>query len=406
MRVLRSALVVARRDFTSIVLTPTFLLFLLAPLMMIGFAAIGGTGAGQLAQHAGASERIIAIVPSEQLRAFAAADTQLRRVSGPPRLVISAGQDTRIGALGRDPNVLAILTGSAERPRILERAPNSYAGRYLATLAEMVARQGAARAADTHAASSARFETIASIGTARAAQSGLGYGAVFLLFLLSLLLGGQTVGMLAEEKGNKVIEIMAAAAPLEGVFLGKLIGMLGVALLFVTFWVCLIGGGLLFVHAQMPENVAGLFNLTPAIGWPWFIAFATLYFLSAFLLLGSVFLGVGAQANTVREIQMLSLPITFFQVGMFSLASAAANAPGTIWANVAQWLPWSSPFAMAARGATDARIWPHIVALGWQAIWIAITITLSVRLFRAGVLRSGSGGGWSLFKRGWPAAMP
>jgi ABC-2 type transport system permease protein len=169
-------------------------------------------------------------------------------------------------------------------------------------------------------------------------------------------------------------------------------------LLFVTFWVCLIGGGLLFASAQVPGALSGLLGLTPAIGWPWFIALATVYFLSAFLLLGSVFLGVGAQANTVREIQMLSLPITFFQVGMFSLASAAANAPGTIWANVAQWLPWSSPFAMAARGATDAALLPHIVALGWQGLWIAITITLAVRLFRAGVLRSG-GGGWRLFKR-------
>ncbi|MEQ1725457.1 MAG: ABC transporter permease [Sphingopyxis sp.] len=391
MNIWASALVVARRDFTSIVLTPTFLLFLLAPLLMIGFAALGGTGAGQLAQSAEASEYIVAIVPSEQLSAFVAADAGLRNVSNPPRLVMRASQDARIGALGRDPNVVAILSGSAERPRILERAPGSYAGRYLATLAETVARQGLARAADTHAASSARFETIASTGTTRAAQAGLGYGAVFALFLLSLLLGGQTVGMLAEEKGNKVIEIMAAAAPLEGVFLGKLLGMLGVALLFIAFWAALIGGGIALVSAQAPGTLGGLLSLTPAIGWPWFIVLATLYFLSAFLLLGSVFLGVGAQANTVREIQMLSLPITFFQVAMFSLASAAANAPGTIWANVAQWLPWSSPFAMAARGATDAALWPHVMALSWQALWIAITIALAVRLFRAGVLRSGGG---------------
>ena len=45
--------------------------------------------------------------------------------------------------------------------------------------------------------------------------------------------------------------------------------------------------------------------------------------------LGAVFLGVGAQAATVREIQMLSLPITIFQVGMFSLSTAAASAPGS-----------------------------------------------------------------------------
>ena len=44
MRLFGPALVVARRDFISIVATPTFLVFLLAPLIMVGFSAIGGLG--------------------------------------------------------------------------------------------------------------------------------------------------------------------------------------------------------------------------------------------------------------------------------------------------------------------------------------------------------------------------
>ena len=39
MNILRQALVIARRDFISIVATPTFLLFLLAPLMLGYFLA-------------------------------------------------------------------------------------------------------------------------------------------------------------------------------------------------------------------------------------------------------------------------------------------------------------------------------------------------------------------------------
>src|SRR3546814_11284706 len=74
----------------------------------------------------------------------------------------------------------------------------------------------------------------------------------------------------------------------------------------------------------------------------------------AFLLLGAIFLGVGAQAGTVREIQMLSLPITILQVAMFSLCTAAASAPGSTLATVAQIIPFSSPLAMAARAATYA----------------------------------------------------
>ena len=391
-----AALVIARRDFVSIVFTPTFLLFLLAPLLMIGFGAIGGMTSSGMMQNANASDRVVAIVPQAQAAAFTAADARLRSIAGgaagPPRLIVmadSAAHRDAVPALRRDANVLAILTGPAAAPAIAERGEGGFSGRYLATLAEAVAREGDA-AARTQAASQPRFTRIAVAGPARGAQSGLGYGIVFVIFLLTLLLAGQSVGMLAEEKGNKVIEILAAAVPLESVFFGKLIGMLGVAILFVTFWTVVIGGLLLAAgRGASPADLGPLASFTPAIGWPLFLLLGLGYFFAAFLLLGAVFLGIGGLASTVREIQMLSMPITFLQIGMFALASAAANAPGSTLARVAQILPGSSPFAMAARGATDAALWPHLLAFAWQALWIALTITLSVRLFRIGVLRSG-----------------
>lgn len=396
MSVFHTAWIVARRDFTSIVLTPTFLLFLLAPLFFVGFAMLGGGGARALATNAGASMRMVAIVPANETAAFIAVDTRMREVSGVPNLVVLADtpEHTRqIPALSRDANMTALLVGSATNPHIRERNKGGMSGRYLAALSEQIAREGIANATAAPV-SKPSFETLGTAqGSSHAGQSTLGYSAVFGLFLLTLLLGGQTVGMLAEEKGNKVIEIMAAAAPLQGVFLGKLFAMMAIALVFVGFWAVLIGGLVLTAGQSTPDMLAAL-SVTPAVGWPLFIALTGIYFLMAFLLLGAVFLGVGAQANTVREIQMLSLPITLFQVGMFSLASAAANMPGTSTAMIAQILPWSSPFAMTARAATDASVWPHVVALAWQTLWVAITIAIAVRLFRTGVLKSG-GPGWT-----------
>lgn len=401
MNLFAQALVIARRDFVSIVATPTFILFLLAPLLMIGFGAIGGMTAGGMAENAGEQERIIAAVPEAERAAFSAVHSRLRSVAGgrggPPNLIVmpeNADHSASLVDLRRDADVLAILEGSAASPRITVRSEGSFPGRYLATLADTVAREG--NAIDSTSVSQPSFTTVAAETSGRAVQSGLGYGAVFVIFLLTLILAGQSVGMLAEEKSNKVIEILAAAVRLEAVFFGKLLGMLGVALLFVAFWAALIGGGVATAISQLPAQAATALTLTPAIGWPLFLLFGLLYFLAAFLLLGAMFLSIGAQASTVREIQMLSMPITFFQIGMFALSTAAANNPGSSVAMVAQIVPWSSPFAMAARGATDAAILPHLAALGWQALWLAITIAVGVRLFRAGVLRSG--GSW------WPWA--
>jgi ABC-2 type transport system permease protein len=199
--------------------------------------------------------------------------------------------------------------------------------------------------------------------------------------------------MMAEEKSNKVLEILAAAVPLEAVFFGKLIGLFGVALLFVAFWGTLAAFGASFVPASL-----GLAAFAPTIGLVPFVILGACYFTMAFMLLGAVFLGIGAQASTMREIQMLSLPITIIQMAMFGLASAAASNPDTTIALVAEIFPFSSPFAMAARGATDPALWPHLLALAWQALWVGLTIWFAARLFRAGVLNSG-GGFWAAFAR-------
>jgi ABC-2 type transport system permease protein len=393
---LQAALVVARRDFLAIVATPTFLLFLLAPLLIMSLSLVGGMSASLLTDNASATQRIIAHVPAAEAPAFARTDERLRDlVSGlpPPRLTvvpIDGAHGGTLASLRRNPDVVAILTGPATRPVIAEREQGASPGRYLALLADNVARGGTEGALNAAASVPTRERLGAASGTGRAAQAGLGYAAVFILFLLILLLGGQTVGTLAEEKGNKVIEILAAAIPMESVFYGKLLGMLGVALLFIGFWgiVAGLGGGFVLsamAEPQVLESVAA----QPAVGWPLFLLLCFFYFLMGFMLLGAVFLGLGALASSVREIQMLSLPITLFQVGMFSLGSAAANLPGTQVAAIAQWLPWSSPFAMAARAASDPVIAPHLIALAWQGLWLVISVAVAVRLFRVGVLRSG-----------------
>ncbi len=414
---IQSMFVVARRDFLAIVATPTFLLFLLAPLFMVGMGLAGGMGASQLADSARGAGRIVVVADAADIEALRAADARLRDAfSGseapPPVTFRLAGPDSVDPvaiALEKGSDTYAVMTGALEAPRIVERNADGRSGRYLALLAGQVLRD---RAAGAVAAVEPRYESIRSGGASIAAQQSLGFGAVFIIFLLTLLLAGQTVSSLAEEKGNKVIEILAAAVPLESVFLGKLLGFLGVAVLFIAFWILIaLGGGLAAALLADPTSLAAADGASkaaaamaamPATGWGFFLGIGFIYFILSFLLLGAVFLGVGAQAGTVREIQMLSLPITIFQVGMFSLSAAAASAPGSGLARFAQIFPFSSPLAMAARAATDDSKAVHLLALGWQAIWVALVVWISVRLFRAGVLSSGSG--WKFWRRNATAA--
>lgn len=398
-RLLAHAMVIARRDFVATVFTPTFLLFLLAPFFMIGFGLVGGLGAAQMATSANSRAEIAAIASGVDAERLRAADRAMRATYTPegqpaefsivaPERDPAAQARALLDAPGRE--VFAVLYGPLDRPTILRDASSRRSAPYLAELAEQALRTERLGAAGAGNLSTPRIESLTRAAPRGSDRQGIGFAAVFTMFLLTLLLAGQTVGMLAEEKGNKVIEILAAAVPLEAVFLGKLIGMFGVALLFVGFWAALGASG----FSAMPGMGLSLSGAAPAIGLPLFVLLVSLYFTMAFLLLGAVFLGVGAQASTVREIQMLSLPITIFQVAMFGLALGAAGAPGTPIAFVAEIFPFSSPFAMAARAANDASLWPHFAALAWQLLWVSVTIVVAARLFRRGVLKSGSGPGW------------
>ena len=46
-----------------------------------------------------------------------------------------------------------------------------------------------------------------------------------------------------------------------------------------------------------------------------------------YLLFGAVFLTIGAQASTAREVQTLSMPVTFGQVLIFGFAATAIGSP-------------------------------------------------------------------------------
>jgi ABC-2 type transport system permease protein len=206
-----------------------------------------------------------------------------------------------------------------------------------------------------------------------------------LLFTLTILLAGMLLSNLIEEKSNKVIEVLAAAVPVDAIFVGKLFAMLAVSLVGIAVWAAAaVGGAWLWL-----EGGGG--PPAPAVGWPLFVLLGLVYYAANYLLLGALFLGIGSQAASVREVQTLSMPVTVGQVLVFLFASFAVgpfNGPVGLAAAI---FPFSSPMAMVARAAQTGELWPHALALAWQAMWVWLTIALGAALFRRNVLKSGGG---------------
>jgi ABC-2 type transport system permease protein len=398
-----SAYVIARRDFVATVYSRTFLFFLLGPLLIIGLSFLFGSMSGRMARqdvHA-----TVAVVAAEaDFAALAAARERLNpgfAVRPLPTLVreAPAGDPGRqVEALLSSPSkrILAVLTDPLERP-VLTGAVSieGPVQRQMSLLVDQARQQRALAAAGrTLAPAAVRVvETDRSEGALAATRAITARGGQLLLFMLTVLLAGMLLSNLLEEKSNKIIEVLAAALPIDAIFLGKLVSMLAISLVGIAVWV----GGALAALALWPGQAPGLPE--PAVGWPLFILLVLLYYSANYLLLGALFLGIGSQANSVREVQTLSMPVTVGQMLIFLLASFAVGAFNSPLGLGAAIFPFSSPLTMVARAAQTPELWPHALALAWQALWVWLTVALGARLFRRNVLKSGGGQGGMMRRR-------
>jgi len=392
-RTLEAALVIGRRDFTATVASRTFLFFLLGPLFPILFGGLFGSIGATVA--ASVEQPAIGVVASpadfQRLK-----DARDRLAESFPKESVVKLVSNRAPAIKWNgagpppappppPPVDGVLTGGLAQPHLVGSVA---ADGQLAHQLHFIIAQ--ARANPAQAGQPLMIKTVSkSSGSTASARAATAHAGQALLFLLTLLLAGMLLSQLIEEKSNKAIEVLAAAAPVDAIFVGKLFAMLCVSLLGILVWgSCAAGALLLLSDGHLSALPA------PALGWPGFLFMALVYFCFGYLLIGGVFLGVGAQASTVREVQTLSMPITMSQLLIFALSSTAAADPGSPGGLAAAVFPLSSPYAMLARAAEDGRWWPHLLAIGWQILWLTLILRVAAAVFRRSVLKSGPRRRW------------
>jgi len=390
---LAAALVIARRDFRAVLWSRSFVAFLLGPLFMLFVTALA-SGIGQKVEQS-ASHPVLGVAMSPaETKAFVAAgrrlDDQLDEVIPVTiELPRHGAHDAPPLRLLRDneATVNAVVTGTLDRPVLTGPSDlvNDWRGP-VALVAAEASGDGARGYPDVSLTPTGVVgkpdDRVGRLRTAQAGQT--------VLFLLTMLLAGMVLSNLVEEKANKIIEVLAAAIPMDAVFLGKLFAMLAVSFVGIAVWGGAIGVILLSGGRSLGELTP------PAVGWPMFLTLGIAYFAMAYLLLGSVFLTIGSMASTVREVQTLSMPVTMLQLLVFFFASFAMATPHAPIEQAAAILPFSSPFAMLARAAQEPDLWQHAVALAGQGMCVALFVRVGARLFRRRVMKSGParGGGW------------
>jgi len=389
----KAASVIARRDFDATVRSRTFAIFLLFPVIMIAITFGFGTMSAKMERQEN-RPRIAVIASDADFAPIAAARERLRpafREYDLPELVretpdYDVDDQAKTLLAAADKRLVGVLSGGIAHPRLTGAFDRD--DRLVHQVEAMVVR---ARQESALVAAHVTLPPVAvdlvkteqSAGALAANRSTTARVGQWLLFMVTVLLASMLLSNLVEEKSNKIIEVLAAAIPVDAIFFGKLGAMLAVSLTGLAVWV---GSAIIAVHF-LPGGGAGLPE--PAVGWPVFIALGFLYFAMNYLLLGALFLGIGSQASSAREVQSISMPVTIGQVIIFLFASAAAGAFNSLMGISAAIFPFSSPMMMIARAAETPELWTHALALLWQAAWVWIIVQFASAFFRRHVLKSG-----------------
>lgn len=209
------------------------------------------------------------------------------------------------------------------------------------------------------------------------------YVLSILLIMTIFISSSYLLRSVAEEKTNRVIEILLSSVTAQELLAGKVIGLGGLGLTQIAVWVAsgfaLSGGAGLLLGVVIP-----LFTQ------PTIFLLAGVYYILGFLMYAVLMASVGALGSDIQEAQQLA--------GIFSLVAALPlMLAGVFFANpaaplirVLSWFPLTAPTTMMLRlPMSDVPTVDIVGSILTVALSIPLILWLGGKLFRLGLLMYG-----------------
>lgn len=233
-----------------------------------------------------------------------------------------------------------------------------------------------------------------------------GYIVAFLLYMMIVLYGQNILRGVMEEKTTRVAEVVLSSVSPDTLLAGKVLGVGLVAVTQVLSWVALTLGMLFyvgpFVFAGMGKGaMAGAAGGAAAGGLPAGAIMNALpspgaaliilgYFVLGFIFYSGLFAAVGAMVSSQEDVQQASMPVMLMLVSSVIFMGPILTNPGSPLARTMTLLPFSAPILMPLRMSLVSVPWYELAgSLGGVAIACVLSIWLSARIYRVGLLMYG-----------------
>jgi ABC-2 type transport system permease protein len=214
----------------------------------------------------------------------------------------------------------------------------------------------------------------------RVASVGVPIALILLMFMLILLGATPLMQGVVEEKMQRIAEVLLGSVRPFELMMGKLLGMAAVS---TTLAAVYLGGG--YWAAQH----YGYAQYIPAHVLSWFVVYQIL----SVLMVGSLFIAVGAACTDMRETQAMMWPVmvlVMFPMFTLHVVLEAPSSPFAFWVSL---FPFATPMLMLGRQAIPPGVplWQPILGVIIVLLTTTLCVYIAGRIFRVGLLMQGKG---------------
>ena len=256
---------------------------------------------------------------------------------------------------------------------------------------------------------------------------GVGFGSGLLIYMTMFIFGAMVMRGVAEEKTNRIAEVIVSSCKPFELMLGKIIGIAGVGLTQLLLWIVLMVALSSSLSAFIPTETYQQFQsmqqgqqmvgstvgvnptalkileakstLIESVNWMVIIGCFLFYFLGGYLFYASLFAAIGSVINEdPQEAQQLMLPITMPIIFSFVILQSVLSNPGSplaVWTSI---IPFTSPIIMMGRipfGVPGTVPYWQLAASMLSLIGgFILTTWFAGKIYRTGILMYGKKASW------------
>jgi ABC-2 type transport system permease protein len=201
---------------------------------------------------------------------------------------------------------------------------------------------------------------------------------VMLLAMIVLASSGPMLGGVAEDKMQRVYEMLLASATPFELIMGKVVAAVGLSLSSSVLYVV---GGLMVLQAM------AMMGLAPLSLLPWFV----IYLVADVMVLCGLAAALGAACSSPNDAQHLAMLLFFPVLIPLFVILPVMQAPNGVLATVMSLLPPFTPLLMLTRQAMPGGVpwWQPWVGLVGVVVWTVAITWAAARIFRIAILTQG-----------------